>query len=52
MPGTMEVVCRNEGCELDMLELHFTYDMPDGTSAADFVCPYCEDGESLEALQV
>ncbi len=29
MPATLEVKCANEDCELDMFELHYTYDMPD-----------------------
>lgn len=52
MPPTMEVKCTNEDCELDMFELHFTYDMPDSVTVADFACPYCGRTDTLEELQV
>lgn len=41
MPKTLEVVCADGDCELDMVQLHYTYDMPAGTGAEDFSCPYC-----------
>lgn len=50
MPATLEVVCRNDDCELDMFELHYTYDMPDDVTVGDFVCPYCEGGDELEEI--
>jgi len=52
MPATMEVVCNNGDCELDMFELHYTYDMPDDVGLADFVCPYCREGEFLEEIEL
>lgn len=52
MPATMEVVCTDEECPLDMFDLHFTYDMPDDASPADFICPYCGQFESLRELTV
>ena len=51
MPGTMELRCTDDDCELDMVELHFTYDMPDDVGPADFRCPHC-GGEALEEIVV
>lgn len=47
MPTTLEIRCTDDACELDMFELHYTYDMPDGTGVEAFQCPYCGSGESL-----
>jgi hypothetical protein len=52
MPATLEVVCTDDGCELDMFELHYTYDMPEGTGVADFACPYCGTTDALEAIEL
>lgn len=52
MPKTLEVVCNDRECALDMFELHYTYDMPDGTGVEAFSCPYCGSGDSLEEIQV
>jgi len=52
MPATLEVRCTNDECELDMFELHYTYDMPDSVGVDDFVCPYCREGDSLEAIEL
>ena len=52
MPATLEVVCNDGDCEMDMFELHYTYDMPDDVGVADFVCPYCQETESLEAIEL
>ena len=52
MPATLEVVCTDDDCELDMFELHYTYDMPDDVGVADFVCPYCNDSTPLEAIEL
>ncbi len=51
MPKTLEVVCTDSDCELDMFELHYTYDLPYETGVEDFVCPYCRSGDHLEALE-
>lgn len=50
MPRTLEVKCADRDCELDMVQLHYTYDMPTGTGAEDFACPYC--GGAVEAIEV
>lgn len=50
MPKTLEVKCVDDGCELDMVQLHYTYDMPSDTTAGDFSCPYC--GGLVEAIEV
>jgi hypothetical protein len=50
MPKTLEVVCTSDDCDLDMFELHYTYDMPDGTGIEAFTCPYCGDADALEEL--
>lgn len=50
MPRTLEVKCADGDCELDMAELHYTYDMPPDTGAEDFACPYC--GGAVEAIEV
>lgn len=52
MPKTMEVDCTAPDCELDMFELHYTYDMPDETGVEDFSCPYCGHTDSLEVIEV
>lgn len=52
MPKTLEVVCTRERCDLDMMELHYRYSMPDGTGVESFVCPYCGDSDGLEELEV
>jgi hypothetical protein len=50
MPATLEVKCTNEACELDMAELHYTYDMPDDVGVEDFSCPYCGTSRDLEEI--
>lgn len=50
MPATLEVVCSNSDCELDMFELHYTYDMPDDVTVEDFQCPYCGGTDCLEEV--
>ena len=52
MPATLEVVCTDDSCELDMFELHYTYDMPDDVGVADFQCPYCSGVDCLEAVEL
>jgi hypothetical protein len=52
MPKTLEVVCTDEDCDLDMFELRYTYNMPDGTGVEAFTCPYCGSGDALEEIQV
>lgn len=52
MPATLEVECTDAECTLDMFELHYTYDMPDGVGVEDFACPYCGGTESLEAIEL
>jgi hypothetical protein len=48
MPKTLEITCADSDCDLDMAELHYTYNMPDGTGSEAFNCPYC--GGSVEAI--
>jgi predicted RNA-binding Zn-ribbon protein involved in translation (DUF1610 family) len=50
MPRTLEVVCTDEDCELDMFELHYTYDMPPDVEVTDFTCPYCGETDPLEEV--
>ncbi|GGN85277.1 hypothetical protein GCM10009030_01550 [Haloarcula pellucida] len=52
MPATLEVVCTDDDCTLDMFELHYTYDMPDDTGVGDFTCPYCGEADTLEAVEL
>ncbi len=52
MPRTLEVACADPDCELDMFELHYTYDMPEDVGVNDFSCPYCGDSDALEAIEV
>ena len=52
MPATLEVVCTDDDCTLDMFELHYTYDMPDDTTVADFTCPYCGESDCLEPVEL
>jgi predicted RNA-binding Zn-ribbon protein involved in translation (DUF1610 family) len=50
MPRTLEVVCTDESCELDMFELHYTYDMPPDVTVTEFTCPYCGETSPLEEV--
>jgi hypothetical protein len=50
MPETVEVECDNGDCELDMFEVHYTYDVPDDHGVADLICPYCADSASLSEI--
>jgi len=52
MPATLEVVCTDDSCELDMFELHYTYDMPDDVGVADFQCPYCGGVDCLREVEL
>jgi len=52
MPETLEVACTDDRCELDMMELHYTYDMPDDVGVADFQCPYCDSTADLAVIQL
>ena len=52
MPATLEVKCTNDDCELDMFEMHYTYDMPDDVGLADFECPYCTRTDTLEEIEL
>lgn len=52
MPRTLEVVCTDEDCALDMFELHYTYNMPEDVDVSDFACPYCGESEDLEAVEL
>jgi len=52
MPRTMEVVCTADDCELDMFELHYTYDMPADVGVTDFECPYCSRTEGLSEVEL
>lgn len=52
MPRTLEVVCENDDCELDMFELHYTYDMPKEVGVEDFSCPYCGGTDHLRAVDL
>jgi len=52
MPATLEVRCTNDDCEMDMFEMHYTYDMPDSVGLSDFACPYCRETEPLEEIEL
>lgn len=52
MPATLEIVCENEECELDMAELHYTYDMPDDVNVSDFQCPYCAQSDAIRKIEL
>lgn len=52
MPATLELRCTSDACELDMVELHYTYDMPDDVGVSDFSCPYCGSTDRLEEIVV
>ena len=52
MPATLEVKCTNDECELDMFEMHYTYDMPDDVGVEDFRCAYCGRTDTLEAIEL
>ena len=48
MPRTLELVCEDDDCTLDMFELHYTYEMPEDTGVGDFACPYCGSSKLRE----
>jgi len=52
MPETVEVTCESKTCELDMFEVHYTYDVPDDHSVSELVCPYCADGTQLSEIEL
>ncbi len=52
MPTTLELACTADDCELDMFELHYTYDMPKEVGVADFQCPYCGGVDCLSEVNV
>lgn len=52
MPATLELRCTDDGCELDMFQLHYTYEMPDDVGISDFACPYCGGTDCLEEIAV
>ena len=52
MPKTLEAVCTDDDCTLDMFELHYTYDMPDETAITDFACPYCGGTDCLDEVEL
>jgi hypothetical protein len=52
MPATKEVKCTATGCELDMFENHYTYDVPDDHGVGDLQCPYCGSTDSLELIEL
>jgi hypothetical protein len=52
MPATKEIKCVNDGCELDMFENHYTYDVPDDHEVSDLSCPYCGETETLEEIEL
>ena len=50
MPATLEVVCTADDCELDMFEMHYTYDMPEDVELSSFRCPYCGTTDALSEV--
>ncbi|MFB6283933.1 MAG: hypothetical protein ABEK59_08390 [Halobacteria archaeon] len=52
MPKVVEIECTDGDCELDMMELHYTYDMPDDVGVEDFDCPFCGESSCLEKIEV
>ena len=52
MPATLEATCENDGCELDMFELHYTYDMPEEVTLDAFSCPYCGRSDGLREIDL
>jgi hypothetical protein len=52
MPTTVEIACENPDCTLDMMELHYTYEMPSDVGVDAFSCPYCGSGSHLRELMV
>jgi hypothetical protein len=49
VPPTLELACEAADCELDMVELHFTYELV-GADVDDFRCPVCNRTETLRRL--
>lgn len=52
MPKTLEVRCTDDDCDLDMFQLHYTYNMPDDVGVDRFQCPYCGRSDHLEEIAV
>ena len=52
MPATVEVACESSDCELDMFEVHYTYDVPEEHDTSELVCPYCSSGAHLSEIEL
>lgn len=52
MPSTMEVLCTDPDCELDMFENHYTYEVADDHSVSDLHCPICGGVSCLEEVEL
>jgi hypothetical protein len=52
MPATKEIKCTSPGCELDMFENHYTYDIDDDHTVADLSCPLCGGTDCLEEIEL
>lgn len=52
MPRTSEIVCTADSCELDMFEIHYTYDVPDEVPVTDLSCPYCGGTDGLSVVEL
>lgn len=51
MPPTLEAVCDNDDCKLDMFELHYSYELSVQEAGIDeFSCPYCGRSDTLREL--
>lgn len=50
MPPTLEVAYANEACDLDMFELHYTYELVGEVTVSDLICPCCGQTEPLAEL--
>lgn len=51
MPPTLEVSCENPDCPLDMVELHYSYELSRAEVGVEsFSCPYCGTSDGLREL--
>ena len=52
MPQTRDVRCTASDCEVDMVDIHFTYAMRDDLTLGDLQCLLCGTTVNLESKEL
>lgn len=52
MPPTEEIQCTDEDCFVDLIEIHYTYDVPSDHDVTNLRCPACQGADCLTASEV